>query len=66
MAETYIPFMKAILDAPPDSPLENIDVNNAAEFIVSLSAPVHSNVKNGERNRLLYITFYRKIHHMTI
>ena len=44
IAESYIPLMQTILEAPPTSPLCNVDVNNITDFVINLSAPVKSNV----------------------
>ena len=44
IAESYIPLMQTILEAPPTSPLCNVDVNNITDFVINLSAPVKNNV----------------------
>ena len=51
--------MQAVYDAPPTSPLMEVDVTNMASFIVSLSSPHQSTVrkreggrKRGERERV--------------
>lgn len=65
LSETYLPFMQAVLDAPTDSPLCDTDVGNAADFIVNLSAPAHSNVSR-ERERGGNDLIYRRIHRMIV
>ena len=36
--------MKTLLEAPPTSPLTEIDIGNVADFIIQLTRPVESNV----------------------
>ena len=44
IGESYLPFMQTLLEAPPTSPLVDVDINNASDFVINLSAPPHKNV----------------------
>lgn len=36
--------MQTLLEAPSTSPLVDVDINNASDFVINLSAPPHKNV----------------------
>jgi condensin complex subunit 3 len=58
IAECYIHFMQTIAEASPHSTLIDIDVNNAADFIINLSAPVLPNEDSSHDGLALQILNY--------
>ena len=44
LSEVYLPVIKMLLEAPPTSPLTEIDVGNVADFIVQLTKPTGPSV----------------------
>jgi hypothetical protein len=58
IAECYIPFMQTIAEASPHSSLIDIDVKNAADFIIKLSAPVLPNEDSSHYGLALKILNY--------
>ena len=44
LSEVYIPVMQMVFEAPPTSPLLEIDVGNMADFIIHLTRPADINV----------------------
>ena len=45
LGEVYLPVMKTLLEAPPTSPLTEIDVGNVADFIIQLTKPTGPSVR---------------------
>ncbi len=44
MGEVYLPVLSSVLEAPPTSPLYEIDAANMADFIMHLTQPTQPNV----------------------
>ncbi len=40
LSDVYLPVMRKIIEAPPTSPLANIDTNNLSDFILQLTQPL--------------------------
>lgn len=44
ITECYLPLVRTVLEAPPTSPLCEMDLNNMTSFILNLSAPTKHDV----------------------
>ena len=45
LGEVFIPVLETVSEAPPTSPLRDVDLTQIADFLVHLSSPQQPNVR---------------------
>ena len=48
VGEVFLPVLEGVSEAPVESPLRDVDLNQLADFLVHLCAPQEPNVRVGE------------------